>query len=73
MSSGKFKELMIYLKALPETLPISGPLSKLNKLQNFVLDDHWVKDVGIEGAVNREIEAALGGFPPWNNDGIFYG
>ena len=35
---------MIYLKALSETLPISGPLSKLNKLQNFVLDDDWVKE-----------------------------
>ena len=65
---------MIYLKALPETLPISGPLSKLNKLQNFVLDDDWVKDVGIEGAVNREIEAAPGDFLPRNNDGVvFYG
>ena len=66
MSSGKFKELMIYLKALPETLPISGPLSewlsKLNRLQNFVLDYDWVKDVGIEGAINCEIEAALGVF-----------
>ena len=67
---------MIYLKALPETLPISGPLSKLNKLQNFVLDDDWVKEE-TEGAVNRKIEAALGGFLPRNNDGIndgiFYG
>ena len=63
---------MIYLKGLPETLPISSPLSKLNKLQNFVLNDDWVKDVGIEGAVNlnREIEAALGGFLPRNNDVI---
>ena len=69
MSSGKFKELMIYLKALPETL-----LSKLKTLQNFVLEDDWVKDVGIEGAVNREIEAAPGDFLPRNNDGVvFYG
>ena len=72
MSSGKFKELKIYLKALPETLPISTPFSKLIRLQNFVLDDDWVKDIGIEGAVNREIEAALGDFLPRNNDGIFY-
>ena len=69
MSSGKFKELMIYLKALPETL-----LSILKRLQNFVLEDDWVKDVGIEGAVNREIEAALGDFLPRNNYGVvFYG
>jgi hypothetical protein len=36
MSSEIFKELKIYLKALPKTL-VSGPMSKLNKLQNFDL------------------------------------
>jgi hypothetical protein len=77
MSTGKFKELKMYLKALPESLPISGPFSKINcdRLQEFVLDrdEDWVNDVGIEGAVNREIiEAALGDFLPQNNDGIFY-
>ena len=28
--------------------------------------------MGVEGAINREIESALGDFLPWNNDGIFY-
>jgi hypothetical protein len=72
MSSGKFKELKAYLKALPETLPISDPTSKLKKLLDFGLDEEWVNDVGVEGAFNREIEAALGDFLPRNNDGIFY-
>ena len=75
MSTGKFKELKMYLKALPESLPISGPFStKINhdRLQEFVLDKDWVNDVGIEGVVSWEIKAALGGFLPQNNDGIFY-
>jgi hypothetical protein len=53
MSSGKFKELKIYLKALPKTLPVSTPMSKTNRLLGFVLDEDWVNDVGVEGAVNR--------------------
>jgi len=72
MSSGKFKELKAYLKALPEILPVSSPTSKLYRLLDFTLDEEWLNDVGIEGAVNREIEAALGDFLPRNNDGIFY-
>ena len=72
MSSGKFKELKAYLKALPENLPVSGPTSKLNRLLEFVLDKDWVNDAGVEGAVNCEIKVALGDFLPQNNDGIFY-
>ena len=48
-------------------------MSKLNRLLQFAPDhDIWVNDVGVEGAVNREIEAALGDILPLNNDGIFY-
>jgi hypothetical protein len=72
MRNGKFKELKTYLKALPETLPVSSPMSKLNRLLEVALDEDWVNDVGVEGAVNHEIEAALGDFLPRNNDGIFY-
>ena len=72
MSTGKFKEIKTYLKALPENLPISGPFSKINRLREFVLDGEWVNDVGIEGAVNREVEAALCNFLPRNDDGIFF-
>ena len=35
MSSGKFKELKIYLKALPEFLPVLGSMYKLNRLLNL--------------------------------------
>jgi hypothetical protein len=72
MSSGKFKELKAYLEALPETLPLPSNDSKINRLLNFSLDEDWVNDVGVEGALNREIEAALGDFLPRNNDGIFF-
>ena len=48
----------------------------MTRLREFVLDEDWVNDVlldvGIEGAVSREIEAALGDFLPRNNDGVFY-
>jgi hypothetical protein len=71
MSSGKFKELT-YLQALPEALPLSSPASKLNKLLDFSLDEDLLSDVGVEGAINRKIEAALGDFLPRNNEGIFY-
>jgi hypothetical protein len=44
MSSGKFKELKVYLQALPEALPLSSPISKLNKLLEFSLDEDWLAD-----------------------------
>jgi hypothetical protein len=72
MSSGKFKELKTYLAALPETLPLPSDGSKINRLLDFSLDEDWVTDAGVEGALNREIEAALGDFLPRNNDGIFF-
>jgi len=72
MSSGKLKELKGYFKALPEALPLSSSTYKLNKLLDFSLDKDWVNNIGVEGAVNCEIEAALGDFLPRNNDGIFY-
>ena len=51
MSSGKFKELKEFLKALPQTLPISGLTFNLNRLLQFALDKEWIKDVGIEGVL----------------------
>ena len=69
MSSGNFKELKGYLEALLRSLPLSGPGSKLNQLLEFSLDDEWVASARVEGAFNREIEAALGAR---NNNGIFF-
>ena len=67
-----FRELKTYLAALPETLPLPSDSSKINQLLDFSLDENWVTDAGIEGALNQEIEAALGDFLPRNNDGIFF-
>lgn len=72
MSSGKFRELKTYLAALPETLPLPSDSSKINRLLDFSLNENWVTDAGIEGALNWEIKAALGDFLPHNNDGIFF-
>jgi len=72
MSSGKFRELKTYLAALPETLPLPSDSSKINQLLDFSLDENWVTDAGVEGALNQEIEAALGDLLPCNNDGMFF-
>jgi hypothetical protein len=46
MSSGKFKELKLLLKALPEKLPISDHESRLNRLLGFTLDEEKVEGGG---------------------------
>ncbi|KAI9432864.1 hypothetical protein F5148DRAFT_1278703 [Russula earlei] len=71
----KFEQLKLYLKALPEALPlvdITNQDAKINRLLMFSIDEEWVQDVGEEGAVNREIEVALQQFLPRNDAGIFY-
>ena len=73
--AGKFKQLKLYLQALPEALPlvdIADQDAKVNRLLTFTIDEEWVQDVGEEGAVNREIEVALQQFLPRNDAGIFY-
>jgi hypothetical protein len=75
MSSGKFKQLKLYLQALPQTLPLVETVdqdAKINQLLTFSVDDEWVQDVGEEGAVNQELEVALQQFLPRNDSGIFY-
>jgi hypothetical protein len=55
MSSGKFKQLKLYLQALPQTLPLVETVdqdAKINRLLTFSVNDEWVQDVGEEGAVN---------------------
>ncbi|KAI9511692.1 hypothetical protein F5148DRAFT_974765, partial [Russula earlei] len=71
----KFEQLKLYLKALPEALPlvdITNQDAKINRLLMFSIDEEWVQDVGEEGTVNREIEVALQQFLPRNDAGIFY-
>ena len=75
MSSGKFKQLKLYLQALPLALPLvdaADENAKINRFLAFSVDEEWVQDVGEEGAVNREIEVALQQFLPRNDSGIFY-
>ncbi|KAI9448662.1 hypothetical protein F5148DRAFT_1278106 [Russula earlei] len=57
--AGKFEQLKLYLKALPEALPlvdIANQDAKVNRLLMFSINEEWVQDVGEEGAVNWEIE-----------------
>ena len=56
----KFNQLHIYLKNLPATLPTADALGPYAWLVNFTPDKNWLEDVGEEGAVNRELELALG-------------
>ena len=63
----KSKELKLLLKALPTNLPMANHESRLNRLLNFTLDDEKVEDIGTEGAINRELEAALFDFLPRND------
>ena len=58
----KISQLRIYLKHLPENLPTSDTLGseRYARLLNFTPDEDWLKDVGEEGAVNQELELALG-------------
>ena len=75
MSSGKFKQLKLYLQALPQTLPLVEAVdqdAKINWLLNFSVDDEWVQAVGEEGAVNWELKVTLQQFLPRNDSGIFY-
>jgi hypothetical protein len=75
MSSGKFKQLKLYLQALPEALQLVDTAdqdAKINRLLTFSIDKEWAQDVGEEGAINREIEVTLQQFLPRNNARIFY-
>jgi len=57
----KIQQLCVYLEHLPASLATSDPLiSSYGRLSNFAPDDDWLQDIGEEGAVNRELELALG-------------
>ena len=57
----KISQLRIYLEHLPTTLPTSHASDSYSRLLNFTLDETWLEAIGEEGAVNRELELALGG------------
>ena len=67
MSSGKFKQLKLYLQALPLALPLvdaADQNAKINQFLTFSVDE--------ESAINWEIKVALQQFLPRNDSGIFY-
>jgi hypothetical protein len=46
MSSGKFKQLKLYLQALPEALPLVDTAdedAKINRLLTFSIDEEWAQ------------------------------
>jgi len=58
--AAKIKTLQLYLDCLPDSLPFPSAEGATYQFQNFTLNEDWVKDVGEEGAVNRELEVRLG-------------
>lgn len=72
MSFAKIQYLKACLQALPDTLPLANTQSPVNQLLNFSLDADWIEDIGEEGAVNRQLEAALNEYMPGNDAGIFF-
>lgn len=63
--------LSLYLKNLPDSLPVSTPDSNINQLLHFSLDEEWVEEIGEEHTVNRSLEVALKNFGPRNDEGVF--
>jgi hypothetical protein len=58
--SENIPRLRAYLTNLPESSGIPYPESSSYNFATFEPDQDWVEDVGLEGAVNRELEVRLG-------------
>ena len=56
--SDNMQTLCLYLKGLPTSLPV--PQDSRYKFLAFAPDPDWVADIGIEGAVNRQLEIIMG-------------
>ncbi|KAJ7198848.1 hypothetical protein GGX14DRAFT_573290 [Mycena pura] len=67
----KINLLRLYLRSLPDTLPLEQPSDTINKLLGFAPDSEWTESIGEEGSVNRSIEGAIWGFGTRDGDGIF--
>ena len=52
-------KLRLYLSHLPATLPCQ-PSDSANNFKLFAPDTEWAADIGLEGAVNRQLEVVLG-------------
>jgi hypothetical protein len=55
----EINKLRLYLSHLPATLPCQ-PSDSAYSFKFFAPDKEWVADIGLEGAVNRQLEIMLG-------------
>ena len=53
-------KLRLYLVNLPSSIPHADAAQSVYKFHDFAPDQEWVDDVGLEGAINRELEIRLG-------------
>ena len=60
MLEQKLQRLKKYLSDLPSALAIEPSFKSHYNFDNFELNADWLEDVGILGAVNRQLEARLG-------------
>ena len=60
MLKHKLQRLVKYLSNLPTTLAIKPPSESRYNFNNFEPDEDWIEDIGIVGAVNRQLEIRLG-------------
>ncbi|KAK1223490.1 hypothetical protein PQX77_013648 [Marasmius sp. AFHP31] len=68
-SSNDIVRLNFLLNNLPETLPYHSEGQTFHpQLCSWCISDEWAKDVGKDGAMNQQLEAALG---PRKDGGIF--
>ncbi|KAF8438554.1 hypothetical protein L210DRAFT_2273083 [Boletus edulis BED1] len=59
-TTAKLHKLRAYLENLPDTIPIRTEVYGIYSFDFFNVDDEDMKDLGVEGAVNRQLEVRLG-------------
>ena len=57
--SSDLEKLSLYLSNLPATPPLSAQ-DQVHDFRNFAPDMDWLREIGEEGAVNRQLEIMLG-------------
>ena len=60
MLEHKLQRLSKYLSHLPSILAVKSPSESRYNFNNFEPDADWIEDIGIVGAVNRQLEIQLG-------------
>lgn len=59
-TTANLKKLQAYLENLPDTIPICTEVDGTYGFDFFNVDDEDMEDLGVEGAVNRQLEVRLG-------------